>query len=138
MTNNLFENVEKTIARIKNDTDTRYDDVPDDDGVKVGDILACIWGSTMTLVDFYRVEKITAKTLLIVKLESKETDEGFLTGRSVPTDVEYIRPHGEGREVLRVYAGGGFAKGTYFSKKHGFCQTFEKWNGKPVYYNHCD
>jgi len=44
MTNNLFENVEKTIARIKNDTDTRYDDVPDDDGVKVGDILACTGG----------------------------------------------------------------------------------------------
>ena len=54
--------------------------------VEVGDILVCVWGYSMRLVDYYRVISKTKSSIKLEKLEGRRiTDDGW-TGTEVPTD----------------------------------------------------
>lgn len=98
-------------------------------GYKVGDILVSSWGATMTIVDYFRVKKVSAsgKTVTFASIPSKETGTGFLCGNSLP-DLE--GPEGEIR-VRKV-------------RKSGYLRLFDShglvapWDGEAHYFNHCD
>ncbi len=51
---------------------------------KVGDILSSSWGYDQTNVDFYKVLRFTGKSVVIQRIESDTTEEGFMCGHSVP------------------------------------------------------
>ncbi len=97
---------------------------------KVGDILVCSWGATMTLVNYFRVKSVSAsgKTVTFAEIPSKETSTGFLCGRSLP-DLE--GPEGEVRS-RKVRAKTGSLR---MFDTHGYVYP---WDGEPHSFNHCD
>jgi len=68
--------------------------------VKVGDVIHTSWGYSMTLHDFYRIEKLTPKTA-VVQLMKKEVLGGGMGALLVkPTDeVDRCHSFGEPQRV---------------------------------------
>lgn len=103
--------------------------------VKEGDILYTTWGATMILVQFYKVMKTTPKTVVVKELKAKVAENtGFLRGTEVPTDEFTDDRKNRLDSDLRLYYRGD----SIISKKAGFTRFYQKWDGKPVYFDHCD
>jgi len=101
----------------------------------IGTVLVCSWGYSMTLVDFYKVLKETDKTALVQKIGSIEKgDGGYLTGTAIPDESK------NGDEQLRIYkiAPKDSRDWLLKSRKTGFNKYFDKWDGQPQGFNHCD
>ena len=95
---------------------------------KVGDILASSWGYEQTNVDFYKVTKVTAKSVKIEQVGTTETDTGFLTGTAVPAlDNTVGEP-----STRRFYSIG---DGRYGCRLTSFSSAY-LWDGKPKYCSH--
>lgn len=47
--------------------------------LKVGDILTYHWGYEQTNIDFYRVEEVTPKTVVVVHLSSVRNPDGAMS-----------------------------------------------------------
>lgn len=114
----------------------------------VGDILVNVWGYSMTIVDYYRVVKISPKSVVIEPCASKtvEGSEGYLSGQAVPaaevsiTNVNdmidgkvkqyrvYRRENIDGRPDYYVGSLDGYSTVHYFTL----------WDGRPRSFNHCD
>lgn len=108
--------------------------------VEVGDVVVDVWGYSMTIVDFYKVIRMTEKSIFVVPIGSKEVGEGgYLSGRviadteKVGTEVSCMRKRigYRGQQVFN-----GTLKSATGSKLEG--HTVMMWNGEPKYYNHCD
>lgn len=93
----------------------------------VGDILASSWGYDQTNVDFYKVKKVTAASVVIVQICTRETDEGFMTGKATPVDVEQGAPM-----TKRVNQIGGYRYGVRIAS---YAAAY-LWDGKPKYCSH--
>lgn len=96
----------------------------------IGDILVSTWGYSMTIVDFYRVEKITPKAVTIVRI-GKRTDSGW-SGYAMPDPDRVIDP-----TPLRRMLGKPF-HGEYSIRGYNSTSFARRWNGKPVYFNMMD
>ena len=108
--------------------------------IMTNEIMYCQWGYSMTIVDFYRVIKETAKTLLLKKIKQEKKANGFLTGTTTPVN-EFA--DGNEAEQVRLYKKTAFAdigknKPYFTSKTRGYTKSFHFWDNKPVAYNHCD
>lgn len=104
--------------------------------VSVGDIFYDSWGYSMTIIDFYKVVRVTKSSVWVVGLASKETPDGYLSGTSMPSDIEDSR-----NGVMRIRDG--YITGTMHNLYDiNFDSTrkvhLSKWDGRPKYYNHCD
>lgn len=107
--------------------------------IKPGDVFYDSWGYNMTIVDFYRVVRLTPKGATVVGLKSIETATGYLSGTAVP----HHESNGEiGTLKFKMYGPDSMylsgtikeASGTNHRRK----VTLSKWDGKPKYFNHCD
>lgn len=99
---------------------------------QVGDILCCSWGYNMTLVDFYKVVKITpsGKSVSVIQLGSECVDgEAGYYGHVMPTKDEY-GPVIKNKRIANW--------GDGYSIKISSCQHASTWNGKKQYFNKMD
>lgn len=117
-------------------------------GIKVGDILTSTWGYSMQIVDFYKVTKVTPKTLTLTEIGAKEnTQTGFLRGTVMPdpdhikTEIVWNVPYdGVGPRPTRPVTFKRFIN----ENGYGICadrnghSVCHKWDGKPRHYDHCD
>lgn len=58
-----------------------------DHTLKVGDILYSAWGYECTIVDFYKVVAVTAKTVKLRKLNATREYDNHIGGTSTPTET---------------------------------------------------
>lgn len=105
-----------------------------------GDILSSSWGYSMTIVDFYKVLKVTPYTVIIARIGTKgEKQTGFLAGTVMP-DPDHIQTEtkwvdGKPVKVPAIYTrrpAHGYVRG------HHSSSIASKWDGKPRHFNHCD
>ena len=99
---------------------------------KVGDILHCGWGWSMTLNTFYQVIKTTPKTIVIGKLKQNDVG-GWPTGYSTPIHDSFDASPSTGfpptkRAVPTVWG--------VRVNSHG--NGARLWDGKPKFYNRAD
>lgn len=124
------------------------------DTLKVGDILFESWGATMTLVSWFKVTKVSPKSVEVTELQSDQTSDGYGTGTCVPSDIPAMEtdydsepaPSGwrpkkpvTGRLLRKEYGSKDgtemvFWRGTVGIRKY----TCRKWDGHPKPYNHND
>ena len=104
--------------------------------IKVGDILAGTWGATMVIPEFFEVEKVTAKTARVRRLE-KEMLKPNACGQqgyevpAKPLQSDWREFEGTARMTE--------ASGVYVVKiEYGTRVFVEKWNGRPVWANYMD
>lgn len=88
------------------------------------------FGATMQLPTFYRVTKVTPKTIYMNRLVSTSVDGDGMVGHCIPTDIEDTDRY-LGQLTARVRD-----ERTAWSAKHRL--LFYTYNGKPSYYNHLD
>ena len=110
---------------------------------KVGDVLYISWGYSMTIVAFFKVTRVTASKVGLVELAQEADYDGYLSGHTLPKIEEEMEADGtpfsvypdalysvrkDGWNAVRIpdYKGG-----------HDYTNAY-KWEGKPVYFNHCD
>jgi hypothetical protein len=116
---------------------------------KVGDILAASWGYSMIRVDFYKVLKVTPKSVKIAHIGSKDTQQtGYLSGTVMP-DPDTILEENCYRSGPVISAGGYRApvkKQQIFWRRplwgyvtgHNSSAHASKWDGQPMHFDHCD
>ena len=111
---------------------------------KVGDILYISWGYSMTIVAFFKVTRTTPSKVGLVELQQTEDHTGFLSGHTTPvlnSEVKYdgspysVRP--DALYSIRDGYYGHEARIPSHKGSHDFVSA-SKWDGKPVYFNHCD
>lgn len=97
--------------------------------LEVGDILACSFGYSMTLVQFYRVVKLVGnQSVRLEELSSNlESNDNGWSGYKVPDLNGSTEPLDSTYRVQR---------GT--TVKISDSQYAHKWDGKPMYYNSLD
>ena len=96
--------------------------------LKPGTVLSCVWGYSMSIVDFYRVKSTRGKcTVVLERLRNKivDTHDGW-DGHVIP---DFEHPLDE--------------MSVRFSPKYGCVklsnhQFLRIWDGQPKYYNHAD
>lgn len=94
------------------------------DFYKEGDIIVNTWGWEQTNVSFYRVQKVTNRTIQIEELEPNLREVcSAMSDSVVPSDT--LREKGESYS-LRVGTDGRLSGGESFF-------YFHKWNGKPQF-----
>tara|TARA_R110000851_G_scaffold35978_7_gene94262 strand:+ start:545 stop:862 length:318 start_codon:yes stop_codon:yes gene_type:complete len=99
--------------------------------LKVGDILHCGWGWSMTLNTFYQVVKVTPKTVVIGKLKQKD-EGGWPVGYSTPiADSFDTSPDTSFPPTKRAVPADGRVKLNSFS-------SARLWDGKRQFYNRAD
>lgn len=115
------------------------------EAVKVGTILVNVWGYSMTIVDYYRVVKVSAKSVVIAPISSEETGTGYLSGTSVPrTDgaVASVDLLKDGQpQMFRAFIRESYDKDICFVSKlghYGVMNYLRIWDGRPRHFNHCD
>lgn len=113
--------------------------------VKVGTILVNVWGYSMTIVDYYRVVKISAKSVIVSRVSSDESGTGYLSGTSVPrTDgmVASVDLLKDGQpQMFRAFIRDSYDGEVCFVSKlghYGVMNYLRIWDGQPKHYNHCD
>lgn len=95
--------------------------------LKVGDILCCSWGCTMTLVDFYIVkEKRGAKSVRIAPLGKIQKSSDGWSGTATP-DTGNVKNVID--KTFRDLDG---------SVKISEYQRAYRWDGEPIFYNTLD
>lgn len=104
--------------------------------IEVGEIFYDSWGYNMTIIDFYKVVRLTPAGAEVRGLGQTEVAEGFLCGTTTPTETLTER-HG----VLRARSHGalvGTIKGLYKDSDSTRRVYLSKWDGQPKHFNHCD
>ena len=111
--------------------------------VKPGDIFYDSWGYNMTIVDFYKVVRLTPRGAEFVAIGQKETATGYLCGTTMPDPSVTGTGHG----VLKAFKWGTTGEDVSFSGTmrdiYGVDRGDRKvyltrWDGSPRYFNHCD
>lgn len=139
-TNNLqYAELEKPEEKKEEPIDTSFVKDYSDNGqrlgedVKVGDILTCSWGYSMTLVDFYKVTERKAKSIKLEKLQNKIISGGGYSGQCIPSQ-ELDRDQADVKNKL-------FRIGAKWDK-HVVCRIKDHsvyyWDGRPESYDHMD
>ncbi len=90
---------------------------------QVGDILDSLWGYEQTNVDFYKVVKVTPKTISIVPIGKKLVECTGWGSTTVIPDPEIVKGEAIQRRV-RAY------DDTYYISLD--YSSASKWNGKPI------
>ena len=100
---------------------------------KVGDILYSSWGYSMTLVDFYKVIKVSpsGKSVTLQKLESEVVSGDSMTGYKMPT--QYVDRRERPIKNKRVKP-----DNDRYSVKLNSSANAYKWDGKKKYFNTLD
>jgi len=98
------------------------------DFYKVGDVIVNTWGYEQTNVNYYKVVKVTAKTIGIVEIGVNSV-EGSLYSHGmacdVTADLSNVLPNGDSF-TLRVYENGRLSNPESF-------YYMRKWNGRAQY-----
>ncbi len=108
---------------------------------KVGDIVYNSWGYSMTLVDWYRVTKISDSYVWLEQIQSAQTAQGMSepaidTTSNDPANWNVVSAGTDRCETgLLNKSHRHHAAGDSIHMKHGCCT---KWDGKPKYENHND
>jgi len=92
-----------------------------------GDIVYASWGYEQTNINFYRVEKVTAKTVSIVEIYA-QTVEGSTYSHGMADEViplNEVKENGK-QFTLTVRADGSLSRG-------GSHKYFRKWSGNALY-----
>jgi hypothetical protein len=89
--------------------------------IKLGDILYSTWGYDQTNVSFFEVVKVTRSTVSIRELKASISENGFMSGVSVPCKNNY---HSNEILVRRVRSSGSV-------RVWSFATAF-LWDGDPV------
>lgn len=98
---------------------------------QVGDVLVCSWGYDQTNVDFYKVLRVMAKSVAIVRIAAKVTEStGYMCGKSVPHEPHTIAA-GRGRDSMTKRVSPCSTYG--YSVKISDYATAFKWDGEPEY-----
>lgn len=106
-------------------------------GIKVGDILECTWGYSMTLVEFYKVTKIiSACKVEIVELKADTVPGSEDSGggrRLVPTDETYGDP------IVKMVTQSSYERqsGAWHITINDSVHL-KPWDGRPCYFNDYD
>lgn len=102
---------------------------------KVGDILSCTWGYSMTLVDFYKVIKVSpsGKSVTVQRLASDCVEghagyEGYVMPSPHPHSLNEVHKN---KRIKPAYGGG-------YGVKITDSQYASLWNGKKEYFNRMD
>lgn len=119
--------------------DFRLDD--DDDDIdpstpKVGDILYSSWGYSMTIVDFYKVIKMTAsgKSITLQRMQSETVDgDAGYEGYVMPS-----RHENKTEQPLKNKRISPNRDGDGYSVKINSSAHAYKWDGKKKYFNRMD
>jgi hypothetical protein len=108
--------------------------------LKPGSILVDSWGYSMTLVDFYKVTSVTAKSVKVVPIQSKTVDgsSGYY-GHCVPEST-LQKDAQESRLLIRPGSNGSiYLRGTVWNGcQHLKGHTILPWDGRPESFNHMD
>lgn len=91
-------------------------------GVEVGAIFDHEWGYDQTNVDFYEVVATTPKTVKIRKVAQVTSEDGFMSGHTVPVPGKFVGP--EMRKTVKVSTWNGDK--LYLPFDYGWCDL---WNG---------
>ena len=103
--------------------------------VQVGDVLVCIWGYSMTLVDYYRVTERKAKSIRLEKLQTKILTGGGYQGTCMPTSEVASERQQEDVKNKLFRIGASWSKDVVCRVKDHGCYF---WDGKPDSYDHMD
>ena len=95
--------------------------------VKAGDIFYCSWGYDQTNIDFYEVVSVSGLTAEIRAINSSETEDGFMCGKSSPV------PHSFSGEPMKKRIQS-YSGEPYFSGTCG--HSISPYDGKPLYCSH--
>lgn len=101
--------------------------------IKIGDVLVCSWGYSMTLVDFYKVVKVTAKSAYLAKMGSKVVEQDNYAGHSrvMPSGICSTEKPLMRRIQKSRYDGSLYCKITDY-------QYARPWDGNSKYFNDMD
>ena len=102
---------------------------------KIGDILSCTWGYSMTIVDFYKVIKVSpsGKSVTVQRLASDciEGHAGY-EGYVMPSaHAHHYNETYKNKRIKSAYNGG-------YEIKISDCQYASLWDGKKKYFNRID
>lgn len=96
--------------------------------LKVGEILACIWGVTMQNVRFYKVVDIPhPRKVTVVQIASRMVSGDWVSGQAVPEENDPI-PEDAPRETYLV----GMSNGYPDIKTGCSIDRMSRWSGKPI------
>jgi hypothetical protein len=97
--------------------------------IKVGDIMESSWGYDQTNVDFFKIVKMTGKTIWIQPVKSKFVSEsGFMSNTVVPTDEIKTQTIFSNLIQCRLNKFGRFSINGQFG--------LGKWDGTPMLESH--
>lgn len=92
--------------------------------IKVGMIFEHSWGYGQTNIDFYEVVSITPKTVKVRKIAQDTTEDGFMSGHTVPVPGTFVEP-----EMRKLVRHADWADGKpYLRFDYGWCGL---WDGRP-------
>ena len=100
--------------------------------LKVGDVLSCVWGYSMIIVDFYRVTKVLPSSDKIEKLQSKIASGDSFQGTCVPTD-KAVKSDVDGRTYRVLFD----SKGEPALKISSYAYA-HPWDGRPKMFDSMD
>ena len=120
--------------------------IKEEQKIKIGDIMVCVWGYSMILTDWVEVVKETPKTLVVEELQSKSVS-GVIDGLNYTPDYgrPWVMPTGDRKHIMgnhgapkkiRLYKREG--SGYWFSKKGGYIKLYNVWDGRPIQEDHND
>lgn len=97
--------------------------------IQLGDIMVSSWGYEQTNVDFFKIIKMTSKTIWIQPVKSKFVYEsGFMSNTVIPTDEIETKTIFESIIQCRLNQFGRFSIRNQFS--------LGKWDGTPMLESH--
>lgn len=92
-----------------------------------GQILVSSWGYSMTIVDYFKVDRVTPKGVWLVQIGTKYVTGGGYNGDSMPCEQST-----RGAPFFTRASKDGVTRGANSSSRA------YPWNGQPVYYNRVD
>ena len=96
---------------------------------KVNDIWVCVWGYSMTLVDFYKVVRVSQTNVWLAKMDNIQVEGDCWSGLVIP-NVEKVENKIIRRKLLDFGSGACCRINDY--------DTAREWDRKPMYFNRMD
>jgi len=101
--------------------------------IRVGEILARIWGCTMRDVDFYKVVAVEPRAVVAIRLPSRMLSGDWMSGEKVPDTLSPEDEAGTSRETFKISMESGEARVTGLNS----ITSMQRWDGSPVHI-YCD
>lgn len=101
--------------------------------IKVDDILVSSYGYNCTLVEYYRVKRVTNCSVWLQKLETKHSyndDEYGQSGKVIPGKETLDKP------IMRRISRDNYSN-TFYVAINKYKYAYQ-WDGNPTYYNSMD